>query len=145
MRLLLVLAMLLGFEVAFSALPAASSLGGSCSGEVRLTKLAGKDYPVCIINDSVISQEFMQVQEPTKWSQAVEAYVFRKKGEVRLGGICGAYASELLITKDPQNEAYNLCQFSDGSFIDETTLWMGPGHNEDLDVELRSIGISNSL
>lgn len=133
---------LLGTQAAVAAIP--PSIESSCEGELKLTRFESKEYPLCVIGGSALSQEFLERRLASELERhggedlplALQAYIHRKKAESRTGGVCGTYAAELIVTKDSQNEVYNICHFSDGSYIDETTLWLGPGSNEELDDKL---------
>lgn len=131
--------------VSLGAPAAIQSARENCTGELRLTRVNDREYPICILSGAALSQEFFEKDGDSEQPQALEAYTQRKKSDSRMGGVCGTFAAELIVTKDRQNETYNLCYFEDGSYIDETTLWLGPGSNEDLDKEIKNLGDSKAL
>lgn len=65
----------------------------------------------------------------TGTTEALQAYKGRNASSAR-GGVCGSFDAEVVQGKDSEGQTFNLCQFSDHSLIEETTLWMGPGSDD---------------
>lgn len=106
-------------------------------GQFWLVK-AQKELALCLFDDAAIGAETLFLYKTNqKKPLAVAAYLNRESAATR-GGVCGTYDAELLEARDGQGQSFNLCKFQDGSFIEETTLWLGPdsGSTDALDKAL---------
>lgn len=97
------------------------------AGQFWVLKAGNQDYVMCFFGDFAIGAEALfKFKTKAGMPEAVIAYKNRNASSAR-GGICGSYDAESVQGKDSQGQVFNLCQFSDDSLIEETTLWMGPG------------------
>ncbi len=97
------------------------------AGQFWVVKEKNQDYALCFFGDVAIGAEALFFfKSKSRMPESVLAYKNRTSSSAR-GGICGSYDAESLQGKDTKGEVFNLCVFSDGSLIEETTLWLGPG------------------
>ncbi|WP_291515737.1 hypothetical protein [Bdellovibrio sp. ArHS] len=104
-------------------------------GRFWTVKVPGDEQALCLFGDAGIGAEtFFLFKTNSGVPEAIHAYKNRNSSSPR-GGVCGAFDAELVEGKDTTGRSFNLCQFSDGSLIEETTLWLGAGSgsNEALD------------
>lgn len=117
-----------------------NSLVKTCSeGEGKfLTLQAQKEINLCFFKESGIgAKTLLEFKENGEKTEALTAYQKGSSGAQR-GGVCGSFSAELVEVSDSTGQVFNLCKFDDGSYIEETTLWLGSGHNEELDKVLSS-------
>lgn len=99
----------------------------SAKGSFVELKDGEETLPSCIFGESVVGAEALHLfKSDGVQSESIRAYKEGKNGTPR-GGVCGAFEADLVTAKDRSGHAYNLCRFSDHSFMEETTLWLGPG------------------
>lgn len=96
-------------------------------GRFSILKGGEGEIPVCVLGEAVVSAKTLFLfKSKSQEAESIKAYKSRKMSAPR-GGVCGAFDSELVQGQDASGVIYNLCRFEDNSFIEQTTLWMGPG------------------
>ena len=115
-------------------------LVGACSredGKILIVK-SQKEISLCFFKDSGIgAKTFSDYKSSGDKTEALSAYQKGATGAHR-GGVCGSFSAELVEASDNSGQTFNVCKFEDGSYIEETTLWLGAGNNEELDKALSS-------
>lgn len=97
-----------------------------------------KEISLCFFKEAGIgAKTLFSFKENGEKTEALTAYQKGSTGAQR-GGVCGSFSAELVEVSDSTGQVFNLCKFDDGSYIEETTLWLGSGHNEELDKVLSS-------
>ena len=97
------------------------------AGQFWVLKAGSEEYSMCFFGESAVGAEALfQFKSKSATPEAVVAYKNRNASSAR-GGICGSFDAEVLQGKDTDGQTFNVCKFSDGSLIEETTLWLGPG------------------
>lgn len=97
------------------------------AGQFWVLKAGTVQYSMCFFDDSAIGAETLFLFKSNAGvSEAVLAYKNRNASAAR-GGICGSFDAEAIQGKDTEGQTFNICKFSDGSLMEETTLWLGPG------------------
>lgn len=88
---------------------------------------SNSELVMCFFNNAAIGAEALFLFKSNQGvSKSIQAYKNRKSSGAR-GGVCGSFGATLVQGSDAEGQEFNICRFSDGSVIEETTLWLGPG------------------
>lgn len=123
------LSSILAFGILTTGLPALAAVRNLCQAQKAELKEVSKDekeYSLCLFGEAMVGADTLSKAQEKK--SIPEALVAFKKGQTTklAGGVCGSFGASLLEAQDSTGTNYNLCEFSDGSLIEETTLWLGP-------------------
>lgn len=87
------------------------------------------DIPLCFFDKAAIGAEALLIFKTNQGStEALKAYNNRNSSAPR-GGVCGSFDADVVEGTDTEGQTFNVCRFSDDSYIEETTLWLGPGNS----------------
>ncbi|UXR63496.1 hypothetical protein EZJ49_10460 [Bdellovibrio bacteriovorus] len=99
-------------------------------GQFWVLKAGSEEYSMCFFGNAAVGAEALfMFKAKTGSTEAVQAYKNRNASSAR-GGVCGSFDAEVVQAKDSEGQTFNLCKFSDNSLMEETTLWMGPGSDD---------------
>lgn len=98
-------------------------------GHFWVLQAGNNDIPLCFFGKAALGAEALLLFKTTEGStEALKAYNDRNSSAPR-GGVCGSFDADVVEGLDSDGQTFNVCRFSDSSYIEETTLWLGPGHS----------------